>query len=169
MDLRRLLALVASCIVLPITYSKDSTGECLPSPKDENHFYCYSPSSHDKTLFCEDTVDKCSEWSDKNECSRNPRFMLVHCPKSCDSCMSPHIECVQIKHSDDNDHGKFFAQFVKTHEYMQERIAINPRYLKSCRNYDPFCTVWASKGECEANAKFMKEKCPAACQKCSPL
>ena len=164
MALRRLV--VAACVAFKAVNAGDSVGECLLSSKDENSFFCYSPKVFDKSLFCEDTNDKCSEWASKSECARNPRFMLAHCPKSCDSCISPHTGSVQVIHDDDMDHESFFAKFVATHEYIQDRIGINPHHLKSCRNLDATCVARASKGECATHASFMKEKCPAACEAC---
>ncbi|KAG1680610.1 hypothetical protein FOA52_015059 [Chlamydomonas sp. UWO 241] len=38
----------------------------------------------------------------------------------------------------------------------------------ACRDTDPNCESWASGGECENNAGFMKETCPVACKDCTP-
>ena len=35
-----------------------------------------------------------------------------------------------------------------------------------CRDRDPQCTSWASRGECDNNHAFMAETCPAACNYC---
>ena len=38
----------------------------------------------------------------------------------------------------------------------------------ACRDKDPSCDDWASKGECEKNAGFMNGSCPVACKQCTP-
>eukprot|EP01025_Chloroclados_australasicus_P014283 TRINITY_DN16693_c0_g1_i1.p1 TRINITY_DN16693_c0_g1~~TRINITY_DN16693_c0_g1_i1.p1 ORF type:complete len:640 (+),score=16.91 TRINITY_DN16693_c0_g1_i1:124-1920(+) len=37
-------------------------------------------------LGCQDLDNTCSDWAQKGECYKNPRFMLVNCRKSCGSC-----------------------------------------------------------------------------------
>merc|ERR1712046_28232 len=38
---------------------------------------------------CKDNHAKCSEWAKRNECSKNPKYMLEHCRESCVVCRSP--------------------------------------------------------------------------------
>jgi hypothetical protein len=43
---------------------------------------------HPKETLCEDYNEKCKEWAtwDTKECTRNSKYMEVHCKKSCQVC-----------------------------------------------------------------------------------
>ena len=38
---------------------------------------------------CEDNHKWCKWWAGNGECKKNPSWMLVNCPKSCDQCGRP--------------------------------------------------------------------------------
>ena len=51
----------------------------------------------------------------------------------------------------------------KTHNHMS---SISDELKQTCRNAHERCTFWASIGECEKNAGYMKSDCRPACQSC---
>jgi hypothetical protein len=151
----------------------DAIGECFPISPDNIEFYCYSVTTRDtnldkSALFCEDTHTSCSDWASRKECSRNPRFMLVHCPKSCDSCSSPHTKTVQILGKEQGyptPTSEFLQAYYDTHEYIQERIVSHGQNLKTCVNEHVDCILRASQGDCSKDAA-LKTTCRAACRAC---
>ena len=38
-----------------------------------------------------------------------------------------------------------------------------------CRDLEPYCTVWAERGECKKNAGYMSVICPRACRTCPEI
>jgi hypothetical protein len=57
-------------------------------------------------------------------------------------------------------------------EYMAKVKAegiISPHLYELCTNRHEKCTVWALKGECEANPPYMKKSCALACKTCDNL
>ena len=55
--------------------------------------------------------------------------------------------------------------------YLDEEVS-KPKYDKIrplCINKDKLCCFWASLGECETSASFMKLDCALACQTCDQL
>lgn len=50
-----------------------------------------------KPASCQDNNKYCKAWSEKGECSRNPSWMKVNCPKSCDTCKGKyHASCPSV-------------------------------------------------------------------------
>lgn len=47
------------------------------------------------TSDCEDNHELCGFWSKRNECSKNPNWMLVNCKKSCNQCCT-FTECLRL-------------------------------------------------------------------------
>ena len=37
---------------------------------------------------CKDEHDECPQWQALGECEKNPRYMDVHCMKTCQKCLS---------------------------------------------------------------------------------
>src|SRR6056300_321953 len=44
------------------------------------------PASSEVLSVCEDKEQECGHWASLGECEKNPNYMLVNCPVSCDSC-----------------------------------------------------------------------------------
>lgn len=38
------------------------------------------------SVICRDLIDKCTDLAQQGDCTRNPRYMNVHCRKSCQLC-----------------------------------------------------------------------------------
>jgi hypothetical protein len=48
-----------------------------------------------KVGVCNDRHDSCPKFASTGECTKNPGWMIVNCPKSCDSCemLDPKVRC----------------------------------------------------------------------------
>eukprot|EP00967_Tisochrysis_lutea_P001318 scaffold1737_cov19-Tisochrysis_lutea.AAC.1 len=44
----------------------------------------------------------------------------------------------------------------------------SPAEGTACRDKDPSCADWASRGECTANPGYMLAACPISCKQCTP-
>merc|ERR1712008_97097 len=44
------------------------------------------PTSKPTVVTCEDSHKHCNYWAEKDECKKNPEWMLVSCPVSCEQC-----------------------------------------------------------------------------------
>jgi ShK domain-like len=159
-------------------------GECIPLATDPSRFHCYDISAslssstssssgldyddivEDTT--CMDTEKECREWMEKGECSRNPNYMLIFCPHSCETCITGHAGVVQVSldHEEGGNPRRVVERLAQTHSYVQNKVASNVRFLHSCKNKHELCTHWATLGECETNPNYMLRECAAACRKC---
>jgi prolyl 4-hydroxylase len=64
------------------------------------------------------------------------------------------------------------ALWEGTYDYMTDVVATGAEYdavRDECQNRHERCTLWATKGECEANPRFMKVQCAPACRSCEML
>jgi ShK domain-like len=84
-----------------------------------------------------DKHERCSSWKEADECLKNPKYMLEHCPASCEG------EKKEIDYNDIVTDGN-----------------------SSCVDKHKFCSIWASKGECEENEINMKKFCAKSCNAC---
>jgi len=155
----------------------DESGECLGS--------------------CVDKHEKCGEWSQLGECTKNPGFMLYSCALSCESCsfsqdeiIKPEESSPQNDSSQENDpaveadeetpYG--MSQIIQTEDdrealqdmidYMEHVVFIDPTYqgaMKHCKNRHNSCVGWSIRGECAQNEKFMGETCAPSCRSCHLL
>jgi len=174
-----LLTLVASAVAPPGKSSSGSSarGECIPSDTDHTNFYCWSgndgpaaTSEKKFNLVCEDAEDACPDWARSGECQNNPHYMLIHCAKSCDSCVSLHAGVTQVSPDlhDQSQHRKdeFIQKLVSTQEYVQDLVERNPAFFKTCKNFHELCTHWSLMGRCRSDRDAMVELCPASCRIC---
>lgn len=137
--------------------------ECLPTSIDLDSFRCIPSGS--TRVPCIDEEKRCPEWSAKGECKKNPRYMLVHCRKSCSSCIPLHSGD-QPQLARDETRSKVLERLYETQEYLHKQADMNIANLKSCVNKHAECTHWWSIGECEKNPRFMTSECGPACQSC---
>eukprot|EP00546_Thalassionema_frauenfeldii_P010628 CAMPEP_0178920012 /NCGR_PEP_ID=MMETSP0786-20121207/14763_1 /TAXON_ID=186022 /ORGANISM="Thalassionema frauenfeldii, Strain CCMP 1798" /LENGTH=178 /DNA_ID=CAMNT_0020594021 /DNA_START=85 /DNA_END=621 /DNA_ORIENTATION=+ len=114
---------------------------------------------------CEDSKNaKCS----KGDCLLHAQKMFTSCPKSCGMCELSTDELSQLL-----EDAKFGVPQLIGPSGVEGIAAIiaatNTGYDEadnsSCRNKDPHCAFWASRGYCERN--YMKENCRPVCQFCS--
>uniref|UniRef100_A0A5S6QGU6 ShKT domain-containing protein n=1 Tax=Trichuris muris TaxID=70415 RepID=A0A5S6QGU6_TRIMR len=97
-----------------------------------------TPTKHDLiNTDCLDSHEKCPLWASKDECDRNPFWMLPNCQKSCQSCG------------------------------MTVGDVNTPTPVEGCFNGDELCQFWATVGECEKNPKWMNVYCQLSCNSCN--
>ena len=92
---------------------------------------------------CVDKLERCALWADLGECEENPEHMHKNCPLSCNVC----DQVQQQDEADDNDNEPEFE----------------------CRDLHEKCKLWAEKGECDKNSKWMHKNCGKACDTCFGL
>merc|ERR1712043_17009 len=85
---------------------------------------------------CQDKNSQCAAWAGMGECSRNPKYMLSNCQRSCNACSS----------SSSN---------------TPESTSLNCR-----DNNAQQCPLWASGGECSRNPAYMNVNCKRSCGRC---
>lgn len=144
---------------------------------------------------CKDTHEHCSFWASHGECTKNPKYMLKGCPKSCNSCPGVLVNGLtqeqqqekgsilstiaeygeQQEVNGDKQHETMFV-VRKTVDYMKNYVyAEHPTHQLStetksaCRNNDRRCSYWAALGECENNPAYMVTKCAPACLSCHKI
>lgn len=139
--------------------------ECLASNEDLSTFHCLPVQP--LRIPCVDTeVQRCPEWAGMGECSKNPQYMLIHCRKSCHSCIGLHHgDVLQIAPSEEL-RSQVLQRLVETQEYQHKLAEHSVETLKTCINKHELCTHWSIVGECQANPHYMQRECPAACQTC---
>lgn len=104
-------------------------------------------------------MDECTHWAKVGECSKNPRYLLVHCPKSCGVCGNEAVMPI-VEESSEN-------------EYCEAGVCtriIDIPILDQCQDgyqEDPHsCKLWADMGECDNNPNFMMTNCAKSCGLC---
>jgi len=113
---------------------------------------------------CEDTHKHCNYWAGKDECKKNPEWMLVSCAVSCDQCKN--------KCEDNNVYCKDWAELGecdKNPDYMYIYCAkACNKCAGDCENESKNCTKWANKGYCKSGdyTNYMKLRCKKACKLC---
>jgi len=88
---------------------------------------------------CEDKNDQCEYWTSINECKKNPNYMLVNCPLSCEQCEG---ERTQRTCEDKNDQCEYWASInecKKNPNYMLFNCAVSCNQCEwypivDCRN-----------------------------------
>jgi len=143
-----------------------SPGECFATTADFSSYYC-KPSRNNQGVPCVDSNEDCPNWAKEGECKKNPVFMLVHCQKSCSSCLSIHIGETQIAPHDDWRQA-VHRRLIETQAYMHQEIQHHFRYLETCKNKHELCTLWAVQGKCETDPQLLKD-CAPACRSCDKL
>ena len=184
-----LINLIATFIIIHqnslVNAGKDSfLSECFASSTDFDSFQCYpsriflndltnndedEDDDEDEDIemiaSCIDSDERCPEWSEKDECQRNPQYMLVNCRKSCGTCVNGHAGTTQVI-PDPSLNEEGMKKLLQTAKYMYDLTSRNIKSHKSCYNSDPMCTYWAIHGKCKSDAETMKQKCAATCQFC---
>lgn len=139
--------------------------ECLASNEELSSFHCL-PAEPVRVPCVDAKVDECPQWKEKGECSKNPQYMLIHCRKSCQSCIGLHQGGVlQIAPSEET-RAQVLQRLVETQEYQHWQAERSVASLNTCINKHELCTHWSLAGECEVNAHYMNRECPAACRTC---
>ncbi len=143
----------------------DVKTECLASNEDFSAFHCL-PVEPLRIPCVDAEVQQCPDWASRGECSKNPQYMLIHCRKSCQSCIGLHQgDVLQIAPSEET-RSQVLQRLVETQEYQHQKAENSVESLKTCVNKHEMCTHWSIIGECETNEHYMKRECPAACKKC---
>jgi len=86
---------------------------------------------------CVDSNSNCASWASRNECTKNPGYMLKNCCKSC----------------------KTTTVITTTKAPPTPKPTTKP----SCKNNNQFCASWASRGECRRNPDYMLIQCCKSC------
>jgi ShK domain-like len=156
-------------------------GECIPYQTDLSGYHCHRPttnstastssSTSSSPSSCIDENEQCATWSKQGECTSNPHYMLLHCAKSCNSCVSAHAGTTQIvgDESDLINARLVLDHVISTEHYLREEVLYKVHYLQTCLNRHELCTVWALQGHCEDGSEtqeYMEQKCAPACKTC---
>lgn len=139
--------------------------ECLATNEDLTTFHCL-PGEPLRIPCIDAEVVQCPQWAKIGECNKNPQYMLIHCRKSCETCIElNHGGVLQIAPVEETRR-QVLQRLVETQEYQHWQAERSVDLLKTCVNGHELCTHWSLSGECEANAPYMDRECPAACRTC---
>lgn len=168
---------IASFLLLLLSYRTLGTSdasdvepntECLATDEEYSTFVCLAGES--LRISCEDAeVSDCPQWAARGECKQNPQYMLVHCRKSCGSCISLHPGDVPQIAPDAKTRHQVLQRLYETQEYLHHEADRSVDILHKCLNKHSECTHWWASGECNTNAAFMKKECGPACQTCDSI
>lgn len=119
-------------VLLCQTVASKGRGECLPvNGEKESSFHCLPNKLNTQT--CEDEHENCNAWARKNECRKNPSFMMKGCRKSCGTCLDLHVGEIQV--SPDADTARaVLERLVATQDYIYEETERNPHVFRKCKN-----------------------------------
>jgi len=102
---------------------------------------------------CKNDHPNCSDWANQGECIANPKYMLLHCTKSCGHCSTsrpgPGVATVTF----DDDH--------------QRTLRLPDDFVDPCQDENPDCSKWSKEGECVNNPTFMLVSCARSCGSCT--
>jgi len=113
---------------------------------------------------CEDGHKHCDYWAKNDECKKNPEWMLVSCPVSCNQCKN---KC--------DDNNVYCKDWAKLGECKKNPDYMNIYCSKSCKkcsggcdDENKSCSKWANKGYCKSGeyTNYMKLRCKASCKLC---
>jgi len=113
---------------------------------------------------CEDGHKHCDYWAKNDECKKNPEWMLVSCPVSCNQCKN---KC--------DDNNVYCKDWAKLGECKKNPDYMNIYCSKSCKkcsggcdDENKSCGKWAAKGYCKSGeyTNYMKLRCKASCKLC---
>jgi hypothetical protein len=146
----------------------DPKTECLATDEDYTTFVCLTGES--LRIPCDDADQRCPDWAKQGECTINPQYMLVHCRKSCTSCISLHgsSDIPQIA-PNERTRPQVLQRLYETQEYLYYEAERNVDTLRKCFNKHSECTYWWANGECASNPAFMETECGPACQTCDRI
>ncbi|KAH9500955.1 Collagen alpha-5(VI) chain [Bulinus truncatus] len=130
-------------------------------------------NSVDDLSTCKNFYDdaQCNIWANRQECQKNPAYMLKHCAKSCQTdpdnsvddlldCDNKNVNCIMWA---------LRGECNENHSYMLKhcRKACQKCNDVECDNKNVNCIMWAQRGECSKNPSYMLKHCRKACRKCS--
>mmetsp|Transcript_43907 Transcript_43907/g.73129 ORF Transcript_43907/g.73129 Transcript_43907/m.73129 type:complete len:338 (-) Transcript_43907:673-1686(-) len=94
---------------------------------------------------CDDKHEQCSQWAGEGECEANPRYMLIHCGKSCRSCFlrSRKFRCERnetLHHAAILEAGEINAMFTRATEsiewqHLRPKVINKDPWLISFENF----------------------------------
>jgi hypothetical protein len=145
----------------------DPKTECLATDEDNTAFACLAGES--LRIPCADADERCPDWANQGECTKNPQYMLVHCRKSCTSCISLHGSDVAQIAPNERTRPQVLKRLYETQEYLHNEAERNVDTLRTCFNKHSECTHWWADGECSTNPAFMETECGPACQTCDKI
>jgi prolyl 4-hydroxylase len=103
----------------------------------------------------------------------NAAWMEQHCRVSCGLCDPNEIDLglPQTLGSDSTDQAQVHEVLAKAKEYMKmvAADAFLSKALLLCKNQHEQCAQWAARGECAANAGYMKYSCAPVCGTCDQV
>ncbi|XP_043203448.1 zinc metalloproteinase nas-15-like [Amphibalanus amphitrite] len=126
------------------------------------------PPPTPKPTVCEDTNNHCEYWATRGECSRNPKYMLQYCKRSCKECG----DCRDMNKSCLSwaERGECGRNPSYMHVYCRLSCSLcqaPPKPPPSpCKDNNSNCAGWASAGECYKNPSYMLVVCKLSCNKC---
>jgi prolyl 4-hydroxylase len=154
----------------------DSTMKHASNNKNDVHHHAVvvddDDETHDKAAECADNHESCDMWASTGECEANPKYMLKQCQKSCMICGDMELDLGVEQVIDAKRGDEVRARIQQAKEYVEERIAKDPkqRYLlEGCKMNHKNCAYWGVLGECEANPGYMKLQCAPVCGTCEDL
>ncbi|XP_071117279.1 cysteine-rich secretory protein 2-like isoform X2 [Haliotis cracherodii] len=127
-----------------------------------------------KTKQCRDKVRSCKRWASQNQCARNPAYMKVKCPKSCNTCYDEttcydsHGNCrswAEYGECDRNP-GWMYKYCQRSCGQCADSSSGDRGSNSSCRDENSSCAKWANSGECRNNPRYMSKKCKKSCKTC---
>ncbi|XP_046364969.2 C-type lectin domain family 18 member B-like isoform X2 [Haliotis rufescens] len=127
-----------------------------------------------KTKQCRDKVRSCKRWASQNQCARNPAYMKVKCPKSCNTCYDEttcydsHGNCrswAEYGECDRNP-GWMYKYCQRSCGQCADTSSGDRGSNSSCRDENNSCARWAKSGECKNNPRYMSKKCKKSCKTC---
>ena len=80
---------------------------------------------------CADRHDQCKGFASVGECERNPGWMVINCPRSCDSCdlLDHRVRCDRNRLNITNDHvyapGDMQSMFSNIKDKFDDRYGVN--------------------------------------------
>ena len=96
--MRRIVLLTASCVVLFVAnvageYFTRFSEECDVWAKQDlecakNVNFMWSQCIRSCIDFSEDDHDECEAWASEGECTNNPNYIQIHCPRSCNMAIA---------------------------------------------------------------------------------
>ncbi|XP_038073164.1 uncharacterized protein LOC119741479 [Patiria miniata] len=135
------------------------------------------PTTVESPMFdCTDTSKFCPVWASNGGCASNPRYMLINCRRSCDSCdytsSLAEDEYDEVSGSEDdnlvsnNDEESFLVTKMTTLFPTQDTVMIGTTDTEECLDSDVLCTAWAKNGGCVENPGWMLPNCRKSCNSC---
>jgi hypothetical protein len=142
---------------------EDGSCDAAEEKKEEQLKNSTEKQSSHPQMRCENLDETCDYWASLGECSKNAKFMNKSCRRACKLCASQQdvpkdklLDQFEIAQGADMGAAQVLgdpavaAHILKSREYM-EREAHKEEVADLCKNVHESCTLWATKGECDAN------------------